>query len=1319
MADPMSGAAALVGGAVLNATLNVLFDRLASREVLDFIRGKKLEDQLLNKLKPTLMSVNAVLDDAEDKQITNQHVKGWVAELRDAVYDAEDLLDEIAIEAVRRSLDQTTSTMVSRLISSLNPFNNDMDSKLEVILERLEHLVNKKKILGLKEYNRGERASQRTPATSLVDESGVYGRDDEIEAIMKLLHPENPTENQIDVIPIVGMGGVGKTTLAQLIYNDKRVEEWFDLKAWVYVSEEFDAFRVTKIILEEITSIVDVSQNLNKLQLKLKEKLVGKKFLFVLDDVWNQKYVDWEELKSPFHFGAKNSKIIITTRNESVASIVRTVPTYHLNILSDDDNWKLFAKHAFVDGSPSMPPRLKVIGEAIVKRCKGLPLAAKAIGGILRCELDTNEWDKILKSNLWDKTDDILPALRFSYCYLPSHLKRCFAYCSLFPKDYEFKKEELLRLWMAEGLLQFSKENGTVEEQGNEYFKDLVSRSIFQQSRGDKSCFVMHDLFSDLAKSVAGEFFCILDASGDSCEITEKTRHLSNLQEEYDVPKKFGTLSKAKGLRTFLTLESFPWSCYVTSQIMHDFILKSRYLRVLSLAKYRNINELPEEIGNLKNLRYLDLSSTLIERLPNSLTTLYHLQTLILCGCFCLVELPKDMGRLTNMHYLDIRGTNLAVMPKGMDKLKDLRMLTNFVLGKRTGSSINELGKLEHLCGRLAISGLQNVVCARNAKDANLKDKMKLKELELIWSKDYDIDDDIKHDEVLEPLEHHTNLERLVISSYGGTTFPKWVGHSSFTNLVSLELRNCKYCLFLPPLGQLSSLKSLSISGFGGVVTVRDEFYGHFDASSKPFRSLTTLRFENMLEWEEWFCLSDEAFVLLQELCIICCPKLTKSLPKHLPSLTKLVIQDCKNLGSLVPRALSICELELRNFDEMQLEPLPCGLRELLIDDSNITDSTLEKMMQHCTRLEKLTMLGCCNLISLPEGCLPTMLKKMSIHRCHLLDCSKIFLYTSLESLEIKGGRCDQLQSFPLGSFPMLNDLCIQFWNDLKSINALRGPHKHLTCRLNSMGIFNCPNLICFQVEEGLSATNLTSLRLFECINLKSLPEQMHSLFPSLEDLEISYCPEVESFPKKGLPSKLKTIFISRSDKLISGMMMGRKWGLQTLASLTSFRISSAEVEIESFPDEHLLPSSLTYLQMSNLPNLKLLNYKGFQHLTSLRKLNIENCPKLQSMPANKLPFPDQHLLPSSLTYLRICSLPKFKLFNVKGFQHLTSLRKLNIDSCSKLQSIPPNNLPQSLSYLYIRNCPLLRKRCKKLKGKDWPNISHIPVIRMDDEIIL
>ncbi|TYH19132.1 hypothetical protein ES288_A05G328500v1 [Gossypium darwinii] len=1192
---------AMVGEAFLSASIEVLLDRIVSADVLRFIKGKKLEAMLLNKLKPTLMSVKVVLDDAENKQITNPNVKSWIDELKDAVYDAEDVLDEISTEALRNKIEseyQTTAmNQVSSFFSSFNPFKDGMQSKLEEILGRLEVIVSQKDTLKLEGISGAEKEYRRSRATSsLVDESGVYGRNGEKENIMELLHRQN------------------------LSADDK-----------VCVSEESDPFKVTKAILQELPGGYDDTQSLNQLQLKLSHKLSGKKFLLVLDDVWNLRSADWDELRIPFSFGAQNSKIIVTTRHESVASIMKTVPSYPLQTLSNDDCWQLFAKHAFVGTIPSLHPDLMAIGKAIVKRCDGLPLAAKTLGGLLRCNLDVAKWNKILHSNFWDLPNDILPALKLSYYYLPSHLKRCFVYCSIFPKDYKFEKEELIQLWMAEGLLELPNDHGDVEERGDDYFEDIRLRSFFQQSNGKKSSFVMHDLISDLAKSVARGFFCRLEGNGDSCDIIERTRHLSNVQEFLDVRQKFQSLPKAKCLRTFLNVKSS--YCHVSNVLMHDLLMKSS-LRVLSLAGYGNIKELPEDIGSLKYLRNLNLSETSIKRLPNSLCTLYNLQALTLHGCSDLVELPRDIGRLINMLYLDIRGTKLTRMLEGMGKLKDIRILTDFVLGDQTGSSINELGKLKHLWGRLAISRLKNVVNARDAKDANLKDKVNLKELKLTWDEYDDIDGDSKqYREVLEQLEPNTNLKHLVIGSYKGTRFPEWVGHFSFSNMVSLEFQDCKFCISLPLLGQLSSLKSLSISGFSGVVMVGEEFDSNGEALTKPFGSLEILVFEKMAGWEEWLCRSDEAFSLLQELRIKDCPKLIKSLPKHLPSLKKLAIEDCEELERFLPRAPSICELELKKCDALQLEPLPCSLRELKIEDLNLNDCILEQMLQHCTHLAKLGILACTDIRSLLEDSVSITPKDLCIKGCEDFDFSKIFLYTSLEYLEIGGMKCGQLESFPLGSFPMVKHVKIAECEELKFISAaLEGSHhQRLTC-LDSLEIWFCQNLISFQIEDGSSVTNLTRLVLWNCKSLKSLPEQMHSVFPSLEFLGIFDCPKIEWVPKEGLPSKLKEITIFGSDKLIESLIRKREWSLHTLPSLTSFSLSYSGVEMECFPDEHLLPSSLTSLRINDLPNLKSLEYKGFQHLTSLCDLWISDCPKLQSIPPN--------MLPPSLSRLEIWSCP-------------------------------------------------------------------------------
>ncbi|GLT53955.1 hypothetical protein SLA2020_271890 [Shorea laevis] len=237
--------------------LQVFFERMASGEFVNFFQRQKLSDKLLWKLKTTFLTLNAVLEDAEELQVTKPVVKEWLDELKDTVYDAEHVLDEIATEALRSELDAEFQTTASKVRMSICAFRNSFAKKIEPkikdLLERLETLAQQKDVIGLRE-GVGGKSSERLPTTSLVEESDICGRNDDKEAIINMLLSDDARGNEMGVIAIVGMGGIGKTTLAQLVYNDKRVKEHFKLEAWVCVSEEFDVFKVTKTILEAVTS---------------------------------------------------------------------------------------------------------------------------------------------------------------------------------------------------------------------------------------------------------------------------------------------------------------------------------------------------------------------------------------------------------------------------------------------------------------------------------------------------------------------------------------------------------------------------------------------------------------------------------------------------------------------------------------------------------------------------------------------------------------------------------------------------------------------------------------------------------------------------------------------------------------------------------------------------------------------------------------------------------------------------------------------------------------------------------------------------------
>ncbi|PRQ57253.1 putative TIR domain, P-loop containing nucleoside triphosphate hydrolase [Rosa chinensis] len=573
------------------------------------------------ELQKKLLEIKRYLDDAEGKQLNNRNVKAWFNhfnELKGAVYDTEDLLQEIKTEALRRKMEPESGSSTSKVqdVNSSLP-SHAFDSTLiyprvKEARNRLDSIMKRKDDLGL-EASAGYSVSQTLQSTSLVEDSGVCGRDDEKETLIKLLLSDDEKSNKISVIPIVGMGGIGKTTLAQLLYNDDRVEQHFDKKAWACVSEKFDVLRISQQIYESLTLKACDVQYLGPLQSKLEAELKGKNVFFVLDDVWNKIYTEWEVLKLPFKSVAPGSKIIVTTRNQDVANMVRTLEARCLGPMPEEDSWSLFEKHAFKNIGDDPRSHLEKIGKQIVRKCNGLPLAIKSLAGLLCSKLDVEEWESILHSEMWELPEEesnILPSLWLSFKHLPPHLRRCFVYCSIFPKNYEFKTSELVYLWMAEDLLQPTR-NKTAEKVGQGYFNDLISRSFFQLSSTSDEYFIMHDLINDLASFVSGEF-CFRWEGSDSPNNLSKTRHFSCMAEyltaEADSLEMFEALQQAKCLRTFLKLDPYSW------RSLYEALPKFQCLRTLKLNAC-DIEKLPESINNLKHLKHLDLSDSAGERL--------------------------------------------------------------------------------------------------------------------------------------------------------------------------------------------------------------------------------------------------------------------------------------------------------------------------------------------------------------------------------------------------------------------------------------------------------------------------------------------------------------------------------------------------------------------------------------------------------------------------------------------------------------------------------------------------------------------------------
>ncbi|KAH0713855.1 hypothetical protein KY289_009814 [Solanum tuberosum] len=1291
-----------VGCAFLSSALNVLFDRLAPNgDLLKMFKRDKCDVRLLKKLKMTLRSLQIVLSDAENKQASNPSVRDWLNELRDSVDTAENLIEEVNYEVLRLKVEGQHQNLGE---------TSNQKEKLEDTIETLEELENQIGRLDLTKYLDSGKQETRESSTSVVDESDILGRQKEIEGLIDRLLSEDG--KNLTVVPVVGMGGVGKTTLAKAVYNDEKVKNHFGFKAWICVSEPYDILRITKELLQEFGLMVD--NNLNQLQVKLKEGLKGKKFLIVLDDVWNENYKEWDDLRNLFVQGDVGSKIIVTTRKKSVA-LMMGCGAINVGTLSSEVSWALFKRHSFENRDPEEYSEFQEVGKQIANKCKGLPLALKTLAGILRSKFEVNEWRDILRSEIWElprHSNGILPALMLSYNDLRPHLKQCFAFCAIYPKDHLFSKEQVIHLWIANGLVQQL-------HSANQYFLELRSRSLFEKVRESSEWnpgeFLMHDLVNDLAQ-IASSNLCIRLEENQGSHMLEQTRHLSYSMGDGDFGK-LKTLNKLEQLRTLLPINIQLRWCHLSNRVLHDILPTLTSLRALSLSHYKN-EELPNDLFiKLKHLRFLDFSWTNIKKLPDSICVLYNLETLLLSYCSYLKELPLHMEKLINLRHLDISEAYLTT-PLHLSKLKSLDVLVGakFLLSGRSGSRMEDLGELHNLYGSLSIVGLQHVVDRRESLKANMREKKHVERLSLEWSGS-DADNSRTERDILDELQPNTNIKELRITGYRGTKFPNWLGDPSFHKLIDLSLSNGKDCYSLPALGQLPCLKFLTIRGMHQITEVTEEFYGS-SSSTKPFNSLEQLEFAEMLEWKQWGVLGKGEFPVLEELSIDGCPKLIGKLPENLSSLRRLRISKCPELSLETP-------IQLSNLKEFEVANSPkVGV---VFDDAQLFTSQLEGMKQ----IVKLDITDCKSLTSLPISILPSTLKRIRISGCRELKLEAPINAICLKELSLVG--CDSLEFLPRA-----RSLSVRSCNNLTRFL--------IPTATETVSIRDCDNLEILSVACG---TQMTSLHIYNCEKLNSLPEHMQQLLPSLKELKLVNCSQIESFPVGGLPFNLQQLWISCCKKLVNGrkewhlqrlpclrdltihhdgsdevVLAGEKWELpcsirrlsiwnlktlssQLLKSLTSLEYLFANnlPQMQSLLEEGL-PSSLSELKLFRNHDLHSLPTEGLQRLTWLQHLEIRDCHSLQSLPESGMP--------SSLSKLTIQHCSNLQSLPESGLPF--SLSELRIWNCSNIQSLPESGMPPSISNLYISKCPLLKPLLEFNKGDYWPKIAHIPTIFIDLE---
>uniref|UniRef100_A0A0E0EQN5 NB-ARC domain-containing protein n=1 Tax=Oryza meridionalis TaxID=40149 RepID=A0A0E0EQN5_9ORYZ len=907
----------------------ILSHALPQQSYLSSAESPSLADHVneeVAKLDRTVQRITAVLVDADEREIADETMKLWISELKQVTWEAEGILEDYSYELLRSTTVQEEKNILDR-ISKVRKFLDEISrDRVDLGLIDQEGLCRKE-----------SRISRCT--SSLLDPLEVYGREDEKKLIISSLldgcltfkkrrlkehEYETCKAGAVRLISIVAMGGMGKTTLARLVYNDARVQNHFDIQAWVWVSEVFDEVRLTKAAIESVTAKPCDLTELEPLQRQLHKEVKGKKILLVFDDVWNEDTVKWETMKRPFSAVATGSHMIITTRNENVSTIVQAKKVIHLGGLQKDDSWALFCKLSFPDNA-CRETELGPIGRKIVEKSDGVPLVLKTLGAMLSLDTSLEFWNYVLTSDLWELGpgwDHILPILKLSYYSLPAILKRCFTFLAAFPRGHKFDLEELVHMWCALGFIQEDSAK-RMEEIGHLYVNELVRRSFLQnlQLAGSREKFVIvHDLIHDLAKSIGGKEILVKKCCGSSvggCN-TSANNHLrylavlagttpfysDNKLVPFTLPVAghfpLRSLSFQSKWRTYLrscVCVQSQWWYNLEGCLLHSPHLK--YLRILDVSSSDQI-KLDKSVGVLHHLRYLGMCQ---REIPEAISKMYKLQTLRNTYPFDMIFLPRNVTALSNLRHLVLPRGFPVTIPSGIHRLTKLQSLSTFAVAD-VGSGaamLDEIKDINTLQGELCIMDLQNITHDRiwEPRSANLS-KKKLTRLELVWNPlpSYK---SVPHDEVvLESLQPHNCIRQLVISGFRGLNFSSWLGDRSLFSLQELELCKCYYTDHLPPLGQLPNLKQLKLTSLWKLRSIGPEFYGDCEA---PFQCLETMVVQNLVAWEEWWLPENHphcVFPLLHTIDIRGSHKLVRLPLSNLHALAAITVLSCSKLETIV-----------------------------------------------------------------------------------------------------------------------------------------------------------------------------------------------------------------------------------------------------------------------------------------------------------------------------------------------------------------------------------------------------------------------------------
>ncbi|KAI3464077.1 hypothetical protein Pfo_020740 [Paulownia fortunei] len=588
----------------------------------------------------------------------------------------------------------------------------DLQKVIEVMDSIKEKAMKVKEERGCKDL----RPTHSMPATSskplTTRKNAMVGFDDDLIQLMEGLTGK---QSNRQIIPIVGMGGIGKTTLARNAYENLVIVQYFDIHIWVTVSQEYS---VTKILSELlycqrklensqnfVASTTEMDQKTeDQLGEQLYKSLSGWRYLIILDDMWSVKA--WEKIKLFLPDNNNRSRIVVTTRLSNLA-IHFGSSCLAMNFLDEDKSWNLFCEKAFAQ--EGCPPELEEVGKKIVKRCKGLPLSIVVIGGLLGKSYRTQEcWENIAKdiNSILNSGEDehCLNILSLSYNHLPAHLKPCFLYMGIFPEDHEIRVSQLIKLWVAEGFLKPNKAQ-SLEEVAEGYLMDLVGRNLILVHRWGsngkiKTCNI-HDRLRDLCLSVAEreKFLCVMRVLDIPRCINQERRIVFHERIPEEISKEyqrqiFCALQSASLARSLIFEDFHAFEGSLISK-SNQLSFKLRLLRVLSVF----CGTSPQASFQQVNLRYLAYKFTWISNseLPSSISLLWNVQTLIIRRTSNRIAAPSEIWYMPQLRHVEIDDLCLPDPPSDRADQQDDFVLRNL----QTLSRVVNLRWSEEVCKRI------------------------------------------------------------------------------------------------------------------------------------------------------------------------------------------------------------------------------------------------------------------------------------------------------------------------------------------------------------------------------------------------------------------------------------------------------------------------------------------------------------------------------------------------------------------------------------------------------------------------------------------